>query len=81
MKDVSSSRHCKGQDKPMQRLLMRSRAAQASHASLADRVGYMEQRMGDSFAKHAQATGVGQPVNRGFDLDFHTIHEVLQKYI
>ena len=53
---------------------MRSRAAQASHASLADRVGYMEQRMGDSFAKHAQATGVGQPVNLGFDLDFHTIH-------
>ena len=37
------------------------RAAQASHASLADRVGYMEQRMGDSFAKHAQATGVDQP--------------------
>ena len=28
---------------------------QGSHATLADRVGYIEQVMGDSFEKHAQA--------------------------
>lgn len=30
-------------------------AAQGSHATLADRIGYIEQVMGDSFEKHAQA--------------------------
>eukprot|EP00913_Durusdinium_trenchii_P035683 g33388.t1 len=30
------------------------RAREASHATLADRLGYLEQRMGDSLEKHAQ---------------------------
>ena len=31
-------------------------AMQASHASLADRMGYIEEHMGDSFEKHAKAS-------------------------